>query len=59
MIVKQKDLNCNANKVNIMEQSLATANDAKARSFWKALGGKAEVAGLCGQAVKDRLLEVL
>lgn len=44
IIVKQKDLGCNAAKVHIMDQDLET-NDAQTRLFWKTLGGKADVAG--------------
>ncbi|KAL9959859.1 hypothetical protein ACROYT_G033223 [Oculina patagonica] len=42
IIVKQKDLGCNAAKVHIMDQDLE-ANDAITRLFWKTLGGKADV----------------
>ena len=44
IIVKQKDLGCNASKVHILEQDKG-ANDSQAKAFWKALGGKSEIAG--------------
>ena len=44
IIVKQKDLDCGATKVHIIDQDLET-NDAQTRLFWKTLGGKADVAG--------------
>jgi len=45
LIVKQKDLGCNAAKVHIMEQD-REINDTPSKHFWKMLGGKAEVAGM-------------
>ena len=44
VIVKQKDLNCAAKKVNMIDQD-SGADDGKARSFWKTLGGKGKIAG--------------
>ncbi|KAJ7388188.1 hypothetical protein OS493_039331 [Desmophyllum pertusum] len=43
IIVKQKDLGCNATKVHIMDQDLEP-NDVLTKLFWKTLGGKADVA---------------
>ena len=45
IIVKQKDLGCNAAKVHIIDQD-KEINDAQTKLFWKTLGGKAEVAGV-------------
>lgn len=42
IIVKQKDLGCNATKVHIMDQGLEI-NDAGTKLFWKTLGGKDDV----------------
>lgn len=44
IIVKQKDLGCNATKVHIIDQDTGI-NNAQTKLFWKTLGGKAEVAG--------------
>ena len=45
IIVKQKDLGCNATKVHIIDQD-TEINNAQTKLFWKTLGGKAEVAGI-------------
>lgn len=42
LIVKQKDLGCNASKVHIIDQD-KEVSDAQTKLFWKTLGGKAEV----------------
>ena len=44
LIVKQKDLGCNASKVHIIDQD-KEVSDAQTKLFWKTLGGKAEVTG--------------
>lgn len=44
LIVKQKDLGCNASTVHIIDQGKET-NDSKAKLFWKTLGGKVDVTG--------------
>ena len=44
IIVKQKDLGCNATKVHIMDQGLEI-NDTGTKLFWKTLGGKDDVPG--------------
>ncbi|XP_068758253.1 uncharacterized protein [Montipora capricornis] len=43
LVVKQKDLGCNASKVHIIDQA-KEINDSQTKLFWKALGGKADVA---------------
>lgn len=45
IIVKQKDLGCNAAKCHIMDQD-KEITDAQSKLFWKTLGGKAEVTGI-------------
>ena len=47
LVVKQKDLGCNASKVHIIDQN-KEINDSPTKLFWKALGGKADVAGMLG-----------
>ncbi|XP_074610420.1 uncharacterized protein LOC141864543 isoform X2 [Acropora palmata] len=42
LIVKQKDLGCNASTVHILDQGKET-NDSKTKLFWKTLGGKVDV----------------
>ena len=44
IIVKQKDLGCNATKVHIVDQGLEI-NDTGTKLFWKTLGGKDDVPG--------------
>lgn len=57
IIVKQKDLGCNATKVHIMDQDLQT-NDAQTRQFWKTLGGKADVPGTCNNVQNNCIVMV-
>ena len=44
LVVKQKDLGCNATKVHIINQD-REISDAATKLFWKTLGGKSEVSG--------------
>lgn len=44
LVVKQKDLGCNATKVHIINQD-KEISDAATKLFWKTLGGKSEVSG--------------
>ena len=44
LVVKQKDLGCNASKVHIINQD-REISDAATKLFWKTLGGKSEVSG--------------
>ena len=44
LVVKQKDLGCNATKVHIIDQD-KEISDAATKLFWKTLGGKSEVSG--------------
>ena len=44
LVVKQKDLGCNAAKVHIIDQD-KEISDSATKVFWKTLGGKSEVSG--------------
>ena len=44
LVVKQKDLGCNATKVHMIDQD-KEISDAATKLFWKTLGGKSEVSG--------------
>lgn len=44
LVVKQKDLGCNATKVHIIDQD-KEISDSATKVFWKTLGGKSEVSG--------------